>query len=98
MKHILPMIGSMANEQCEITNGKCSGRGGGSRTHTLSFMRRMLFPLELLRKNVWKPAEELNLVPFRPTLQRFGLEDRCRDRGPWSAPAKRSGDGALGQG
>jgi len=30
----------------------------------------------------WKPAEELNLVPFRPALRRFGLEDRCRERGP----------------
>jgi len=24
----------------------------------------------------------LNLVPFRPALRRFGLEDRCRERGP----------------
>jgi hypothetical protein len=29
----------------------------------------------------WKPAEELNLVPFHPAL-RFGLEDRRRERGP----------------
>ena len=34
------------------------------------------------RKRFWKPAEELNLVPFRPALRRFGLEDRCRERGP----------------
>ena len=33
-------------------------------------------------RNFWKPAEELNLVPFRPALRRFGLEDRCRERGP----------------
>lgn len=29
----------------------------------------------------WKPAEELNLVPSAQLL-RFGLEDRCRERGP----------------
>ena len=48
-----------------------------------------LIPLELhSRFEYWKPAEELNLVPFRPTLLRFGLEDRRRERGP-----KRGGDG-----
>src|SRR5262249_30352042 len=31
---------------------------------------------------IWKPAEESNLVPFRPALLRCGLEDRCRERGP----------------
>ena len=36
----------------------------------------------LLNPGFWKPAEELNLSPFRPTLLRFGLEDRCRERGP----------------
>ena len=46
-------------------------------------MRRMLYPFELHSLlNFWKPAEELNLVPFRPTLRWFGLEDRCRERGP----------------
>ena len=39
-------------------------------------------PVELHSRNFWKPAEELNLVPFRPALRRFGLEDRCRERGP----------------
>lgn len=45
-------------------------------------MRRMLCPFELHSLEFWKPAEELNLVPFRPALQRFGLEDRRRERGP----------------
>ena len=30
----------------------------------------------------WGPAEELNLVPSAQLL-RVGLEDRCRERGPW---------------
>ena len=42
-----------------------------------------LIPLELhSRLQSWKPAEELNLVPFHPALLRFGLEDRRRERGP----------------
>ena len=32
-------------------------------------------------KLIWKPAEELNLVPSAQLLW-FGLEDRCRERGP----------------
>ena len=33
------------------------------------------------RLEIWKPAEELNLVPSAQ-LFRVGLEDRCRERGP----------------
>ena len=32
-------------------------------------------------KLIWKPAEELNLVPSAQLLW-FGLEDRCQERGP----------------
>lgn len=41
----------------------------------------LALPLSYTARN-WKPAEELNLVPFRPALRRFGLEDRCREREP----------------
>ena len=32
-------------------------------------MRRLLFPVELHSHELWKPAEELNLVPVRPALK-----------------------------
>ena len=36
---------------------------GWIRTTNLALMRRLLFPLELHSRDLWKPAEELNLVP-----------------------------------
>ena len=44
------------------------GGCGWIRTTNLAFMRRMLFRLSYTAVEFWKPAEELNLVPFRPTL------------------------------
>ena len=45
------------------------GGCGWSRTTNLALMRRLLFPVELHSRLLWKPAEELNLVPFRPALE-----------------------------
>ena|GEM_PF-3971031 len=44
------------------------GGCGWIRTTNLALMRRTLFPFELHSRVNWKPAEELNLVPFRPAL------------------------------
>ena len=55
--------------------------------HQPSAYETLALPFELHSRNFWKPAEELNLVPFRPALRRFGLEDRCRERGPQTGRA-----------
>ena len=44
------------------------GGYGWIRTTNLALMRRTLFPFELHSRVSWKPAEELNLVPFHPAL------------------------------
>jgi hypothetical protein len=50
------------------------GGCGWSRTTNLALMRRLLFPFELhsrfdsLSAKCWKPAEQLNLVPFHPAI------------------------------
>ena len=45
------------------------GGCGWLRTTNLALMRRTLFPFELHSRLYWKPAEESNLVPFRPALK-----------------------------
>ena len=46
-----------------------NGGYGWTRTTNLALMRRLLFPVELHSHELWKPAEELNLVPVRPALK-----------------------------
>jgi hypothetical protein len=58
------------------------GRGGGSRTRTLPFMRRLLFHLSYSAILILEARGGVEPRAFPPGSCRFGLEDRRRERGP----------------
>ena len=66
------------------------GRGGGSRTRTLPFMRRMLFHLSYSAILILEARGGVEPRAFPPSSCRFGLEDRRRERGP-----ELGGDGEI---
>ncbi len=59
-----------------------NGRGGGSRTRTLPFMRRLLFHLSYSAILILEARGGVEPRAFPPSSCRFGLEDRRRERGP----------------
>jgi hypothetical protein len=58
------------------------GGCGWIRTTNLALMRRTLFPFELHSRFELEARGGIEPRAFPPGALRFGLEDRCRERGP----------------
>ena len=71
--------------RCSVARAPGQEIGCGGRIRTFDFRINNPVPYQTWRRHknepIWKPAEELNLMPSAQ-LSRFGLEDRCRERGP----------------